>query len=149
LDLGAPPSSAEASPLDQARKRRLVGLSFSGGGIRSATFNVGVLQGLAGLGLLTIIDYLSTVSGGGYIGSWLVALVRRRGSLKSVERELGTQRPAAASADGRPPAAEPDEIQHLRRYSNYLAPRQGFLSADTWVLWANYLRNLLLNQLVL
>jgi predicted acylesterase/phospholipase RssA len=48
----------------------LVGLAFSGGGIRSATFNLGVLQGFAKLGLLPMFDYLSTVSGGGYIGGW-------------------------------------------------------------------------------
>src|ERR1700739_3307267 len=47
----------------------IVGLSFSGGGIRSATFNLGVIQALAKNNLLTWIDYLSTVSGGGYIGS--------------------------------------------------------------------------------
>src|SRR5207245_1031495 len=34
-------------------------------------------------------------------------------------------------------------------HSNYLAPRVGFLSADTWVLWASYLRNFLLGQLIL
>ncbi len=51
----------------------LIGLAFSGGGIRSATFNLGILQGLAQLGLLRKFDYLSTVSGGGYIGSWLMA----------------------------------------------------------------------------
>src|SRR5437868_2014333 len=49
----------------------LCGLSISGGGIRSATFGLGVLQGLAAVGLLPRFDYLSTVSGGGYIGSWL------------------------------------------------------------------------------
>ena len=149
----APPDQkhAEDRPaIDQARERRLVGLSFSGGGIRSATFNLGVLQGLAGLGLLKIVDYLSTVSGGGYIGGWLAAFVRRRGSLQSVERTLTTGRPATADPDsGRESSAEPNEVQHLRRYSNYLAPRQGFLSADSWVLWASYARNFLLNQLVL
>ena len=46
-----------------------VGLAFSGGGIRSATFNLGFLQGAAALGLLKQFDYLSTVSGGGYIGA--------------------------------------------------------------------------------
>ena len=51
----------------------LLGLAFSGGGIRSATFNLGVLQGLSKIGLLKQVDYLSTVSGGGYIGSWLAA----------------------------------------------------------------------------
>src|ERR1700675_4221723 len=48
---------------------QLMGLAFSGGGIRSATFNLGVLQALAELQLLGKIDYLSTVSGGGNIGS--------------------------------------------------------------------------------
>ncbi|MEO8628359.1 MAG: patatin-like phospholipase family protein, partial [Betaproteobacteria bacterium] len=55
----------------------LLGLAFSGGGIRSATFNLGVLQALAKIGLLKEIDYLSTVSGGGYIGSWLSAWIHR------------------------------------------------------------------------
>src|SRR6185369_10638716 len=44
----------------------LVGLCFSGGGIRSATFNLGILQGLQELDMLRKIDFVSTVSGGGY-----------------------------------------------------------------------------------
>src|SRR5205823_6631027 len=43
---------------------------------------------------------------------------------------------------------EPEEIRHLRAYSNYLAPKRGLLSADTWVLIGTYLRNLFLNWLV-
>ena len=54
-----------------------IGLAFSGGGIRSATFNLGILQALAKQNLLPQFDYLSTVSGGGYIGSWFSALVYR------------------------------------------------------------------------
>jgi hypothetical protein len=46
----------------------LVGLALSGGGIRSASIGLGVLQSLHRLGLLKFVDYLSTVSGGGYIG---------------------------------------------------------------------------------
>ncbi len=57
---------------------RLIGLAFSGGGIRSATFNLGVLQGLAKHNLLPVFDYLSTVSGGGYIGSWFYSWIKRR-----------------------------------------------------------------------
>jgi Patatin-like phospholipase len=68
---------------DNARKSairmRTVGLALSGGGIRSATFNLGFLQGAAALGLLKQFDYLSTVSGGGYIGAWFAAWVRREG----------------------------------------------------------------------
>src|SRR6476661_10426340 len=52
-------------------------LCISGGGIRSATFALGALQGLAELGILENFDYLSTVSGGGYIGSWLTAWKER------------------------------------------------------------------------
>ncbi len=50
----------------------LIGLAFSGGGIRSATFNLGVIQGLANSKLLHKFDYISSVSGGGYISSWLL-----------------------------------------------------------------------------
>lgn len=49
----------------------LVRLSLSGGGIRSATFCLGVIQGLSQHGILKAVDYLSTVSGGGFIGSCL------------------------------------------------------------------------------
>ena len=48
-------------------------LCLSGGGIRSASFALGVLQALASYGLLRHFHYLSTVSGGGYVGSWLSA----------------------------------------------------------------------------
>lgn len=59
------------------------GLALSGGGIRSATFCLGVLQALAKRGspgprpeqpLLAQFDYVSTVSGGGYIGSFFTSL---------------------------------------------------------------------------
>lgn len=56
---------------DGAALDRLTGLALSGGGIRSASFALGVMQALAYRGWLKKIDYLSTVSGGGYIGSSL------------------------------------------------------------------------------
>src|SRR5262249_37487874 len=65
-------------------------LCFSGGGIRSATFGLGILQGLARCGLLEKFHYLSTVSGGGYIGSWLSAWINREG-LTSVTAQLAQQ----------------------------------------------------------
>src|SRR5262245_32584939 len=55
----------------------IVGLALSGGGIRSATFSLGVLQGLHRLGLLWRFDYVSTVSGGGYAGGWWSAWLSR------------------------------------------------------------------------
>lgn len=54
-----------------------MGLALSGGGIRSATLALGVLQALAGKQLLKRIDLLSTVSGGGYAGSFLGRLFTR------------------------------------------------------------------------
>ncbi|KLU04613.1 hypothetical protein RISK_003235 [Rhodopirellula islandica] len=58
-------------------ERNLMGLALSGGGIRSASFALGVLQALSDIGVFRHIDYLSTVSGGGYIGCGLsVAMAR-------------------------------------------------------------------------
>ena len=107
----------------------LVGIALSGGGIRSATFNLGVLQRLQELDLLRHVDYLSTVSGGGYIGAWMVGNVRRTrywlSHMTSWDRS----------------------IEHLRRYSSYLAPHSGVLSADTWTMWGTWIRNAFLIQL--
>jgi len=47
---------------------RPIGLAFSGGGIRAAAFNLGIVQGLAKLGVLPWVDYASSVSGGGFDG---------------------------------------------------------------------------------
>ena len=55
-----------------------LGVAFSGGGLRSATFNLGVLQALEKGKLLQHVDYLSAVSGGAYIASWYVANVLPR-----------------------------------------------------------------------
>ncbi len=55
---------------------RLAGLAFSGGGIRSATINLGFAQALHRAGLFAHFDYLSTVSGGGYIGAAISARMR-------------------------------------------------------------------------
>ncbi len=117
-------------------------LCISGGGIRSATFGLGILQGLARSGLLDKFHYLSTVSGGGYIGSWLSAWIHRAG-LTSVVAQL------AHPSEHARPNPEPIEIQNLRSYSNYLSPRLGILSADSWTLVGTYLRNLLLNWCVI
>lgn len=71
------PGEYNAQVYAKAYDSRLAGLAFSGGGIRSATFNLGVIQALARRRLLSEFDYLSTVSGGGYIGAWLSAFLRR------------------------------------------------------------------------
>ena len=235
---------------DVAPKQTLVGLALSGSGIRSATFCLGLLQGLHGLKLLRIFDYLSTVSGGGFAGGWWSAWLTRdlfdarhiadplrlaptlvndrlisRAVLSEVNlrdmlvRELNTlaerrnlweRAPFAGLSEaeelqaqaGRlsrselrhrnvrllrlrypkelpepfPPllfpdreaiepkrspdylndampegalAAGADPIHHLRLFSNYLTPRKGLLSADTWRAVATVSRNLVLTWFVL
>lgn len=118
-------------------------LCLSGGGIRSATFALGVMQGLERCGQLDQFSYLSTVSGGGYIGSWLsrwragergeTEWVRPTGELSAVMRE--------APDRTRPPD---HPIRRLRGFSNYLSPNWGF-SVDTFVVVTIFLRNLLFN----
>jgi hypothetical protein len=123
-----------------------VGLALSGGGIRSATFGLGFIQGLSKLRLLTAFDYLSTVSGGGYIGCWLSAWIHRHpNGVAGVMEELAGPH---GSSDGAT-SPDPEPVRHLRRFSNYLSPRVGVLSADTWALVAIFLRNLLINWLTL
>jgi hypothetical protein len=204
---------------EQALEHDLCGLAISGGGIRSATFALGVLQGLASKKLLTRFDYLSTVSGGGYIGSWLSAWISRLNEEKQSsvaaekednqdsseivamelrfpagdengaevdivflenDRHLATNRNGSKSC---PPGGQggslfdiqrniipsfltegktqdtcdPDRhslvedrvVTHLRSYSNYMAPTLGLFSPDGYGLIAIYLRNVLLNQLIL
>lgn len=244
------------------REQNLSALCFSGGGIRSATFGLGIVQALAKYELLDKFDYLSTVSGGGYMGSWLSAWIRReqvnkfetesfiyekksddikviqeklltyekdskdiQGKLiifekrlidiqenvsqentnnngeeieklkgeieklkgetadledkiekskgeianlnqaleeydiglfetyqklqdegiKEVQKELNNQSIPVSDSDSSYPNPEPTQLQFLREYSNYLNPRVGLLSADTWTFLAIYIRNLFLN----
>ena len=132
--------------------RHSTALCLSGGGIRSASFALGVIEALAvhprpapeqqatseDKSLPCQFDYLSTVSGGGYIGSWLSAWIARAG-FAEVWKTLVGRRPY--------PDEEPAETAWLRSYSNYLTPRTGLLSADTWTAMSLYVRNLILNWL--
>jgi hypothetical protein len=130
-----PPAEAEAMSL--------FGLALSGGGIRSATFNLGILQGMADLDLLRRLDYLSGVSGGSHIAGWLTAWTKRtQDGIRKVQRWLSPTRSPV------PDTLETQPIHFLRRFSNYLAPRRGFLSSDTWAMVSAWARNTMLNQLV-
>ncbi len=124
------------------QKKPFSALCVSGGGIRSATFALGAIQSMADHGFLTEFDYLSTVSGGGYIGSWLTAWTKRAGGLKNIAPKLSRNAP-------KPGPGELDPIQHLRDYNNYLTPQLGLFSADTWTVVATVIRNMTLNWLVL
>ena len=191
-------NSAEVQPRDPfyraLNRLNRAALCCSGGGIRSATFCLGVIQALANYDVdqgvsrtkpfvaehqgppetkdhplavdashpagsepatpkpadveridpkasaLGRFHYLSTVSGGGYIGSWLSSW-RHRSDFGSVIRDL-TGRPNG-------PDIEPPALSWLRAYSNYLTPEIGVTSADSWAAVAITVRNLILNWLVI
>lgn len=103
-DLPPDPSRTRPPPYP----RDLTGLALSGGGIRSAAFCLGGLQALEVHGAIDGLDYLSTVSGGGYIGASMTVGM-------STARTFPFQRPG----DPRDTAS----VGHIRNYSNYLMPR--------------------------
>jgi hypothetical protein len=173
----------------QFHRYELSALCVSGGGIRSATFGLGVVQAMSDRDLLDDFDYISTVSGGGYLGSWLSAWIFRERMRKGLldanpnvphevmkekldgvnlaEEAIGstglndfdvdavaanagvaavqTRLGGVATNTATDPNPEPTQLQHLREYSNYMSPRVGLLSADTWALIGIYVRNLFLN----
>ncbi len=148
----------------------LIGLAFSGGGIRSATFNLGVLQALAETKSLQCFDYLSTVSGGGYIGSWFSTLLQRKAAanhpdpspqdiasalvelqneLTPEEQDKHSRLNIQASSPRKDGPSGQKALLWLRRYSAYLTPRYGLFRLDTLAALAGLFRNLLLNQAIL
>jgi hypothetical protein len=153
-------------------------LCLSGGGIRSAAFALGILQRFAGQSIaskhktdqsesaLRQFEYLSTVSGGGYIGSWLSAwLCQERkkyppaagqtGSTaisdpNDVVEALNQRLTDVVDREGRIlDHAEVETISNLRRDSHYLAPSFSALSPDLWSDIAGVIRNLSLNWILL
>ncbi len=86
----------------------LFGIALSGGGIRSATINLGFLKVLNALGILKKADYLSSVSGGGYTASYIQAKLKKEGSYEKLFEEK--------------------DLHHLRSYGNYLVPGQSIWS---------------------
>ncbi len=112
-----------ARKLDQTR----FGIALSGGGIRSATINLGFLKTLQRFDLLRQADYLSTVSGGGYTGAYVQAATRSKGSYEAV--------------------FAPQRIAHMRTHGDYLIPGQKPL-VKLWnalVLFVAYLTSWLMN----
>ena len=86
-----------------------VGLALSGGGIRSAALSIGALQALDYHDVINSIDYLSSVSGGGYAGASLTAGMSVTGGMF----------PFTSGDDIRDNLS----IGQIRNYSNYLMPR--------------------------
>jgi hypothetical protein len=155
LELGASDLSATLRILNGDNRWALC---LSGGGIRSATFALGIIQCFAEHRVLSKtaqeaddkspilqqFDYLSTVSGGGYIGSWLSTW------LFQARQSAGTGKASdvIAELNQRIGHNEAETITNLRRNSHYLAPRFSALSGDVWSDIAAVVRNLALNWLL-
>ena len=121
----------------------LSALCLSGRDARSSAFGLGFLQELARRGLLPQFDYLSTVAGGSCVGGWLAAWTHRHlDGLAGVCRGL-TERPQSGFA------AEADSVSHLRERRNQLGVESKSPSTDPLTNALIYLRNLLLNWLML
>jgi len=92
-----------------------VGLAISGGGIRSATFALGVVQHLARKGMLQQVDLLSTVSGGGYLGAFMTSFLNDGADKVDLKPALGSL-PFGAEGE-----RESQGVRHLRNHSKYLS----------------------------
>lgn len=115
-------------------------LALSGGGIRSATFCLGVLQALArprgaaaglppsvraapdGLtGLLAHFDYVSSVSGGGFVAGFMQSLFIRKGQAapraRAAYAHLADEPPGRVRGD-----RKTTPLAWLRENGRYLAP---------------------------
>ncbi len=106
----------------EASGRPRWGLAISGGGIRSASFGLGVIQGLVAGGVLERIRYLSTVSGGGYIGSSLTWFLH---SGLPDGRPAGTRAESFPFSVGGLTGPRRPIVDFLRNGSNYLLPGKG------------------------
>ena len=128
-------SLAEQAYWQAARERPQAALCLSGGGIRSAAYCLGVVQALAENGALKQFHYLSTVSGGGFIGGWLTRLIHDCKCIEELSGQITRQ-------------ARQGALERLRSFTNYLTPEVGPFSADTWTSVLLYLRNLIVNWLM-
>ena len=111
---------AAAAPLTN-----LAGLACSGGGIRSATLCLGVAQSLAKHGILPRLDYVSTVSGGGYFGAFLSSYLNDK-----YHEKVGLEPGKLPFAEAGQP--EPAPLRQLRNQSKYLL-KGGFLGQSRMV----------------
>lgn len=138
--------------LPEPTEDNLTGMCISGGGVRSATLGLGMLQALMAKGKLKMIDYLSTVSGGGFIGSCFTSLLsneypwdtpqdgplsenkRFDGGIFSVDKEKSPFLSNPGDYEYQPlektRLTPKHQLSHLRRHGEYLTPRKGLFSWD-------------------
>lgn len=125
---------------------RAVGLALSGGGIRSATFSLGVLDALARRDLLPQFDYVSAVSGGGYAAGFLTNLLDRTSASDAAMAGDGRR----LRAELKKPFARGDReslaIGHVRQNCRYLAAGP---ARERWILALVQVSGLVTNLIAL
>jgi hypothetical protein len=106
---GPPPAPLPAgtAPPAPAEGEEVVGICCSGGGIRSAAYNLGALQAMQEAGAFRRARYMTAVSGGSYIAASHAVVAGYSGNLLP---------DVPVYAQGSP------EEQYLRNHSSYLAP---------------------------
>ncbi len=104
---------ADGSDAGATEIHNAIGLAISGGGIRSATFALGVTNVLARHGILKDVDVMSTVSGGGYLGSFITSVMNDN----DAQVGLGPDKLPFATKGH----IESQAIRHLRNHSKYLS----------------------------
>ncbi|MGO9605778.1 MAG: hypothetical protein ACLQAT_20730 [Candidatus Binataceae bacterium] len=137
-----------------------VGFGLSGGGIRSATFCLGVFQALAQSDLLRRIDYISSVSGGGFFASFYGRMFARKdingsdvingfndiNTILSPNQNAPLSFPPDRKPDGKQaPSWKSGVFRWLRENGRYLAPNG---SGDLLIGITVFLRNWMTVQLV-
>ncbi len=126
------------------------GIAISGGGVRSATLGLGMIQAFIEKGVFKHFDYLSTVSGGGYIGACLTSLMSEEPPYEDAEGEKEIDNAKFSATEiGLDPDTSPfvnmnandgyqaadktrmgvrHQIHHLRTHGEYLTPDKGIFS---------------------
>lgn len=116
--------SNEPRPIDDKKAKpttehNLVGIGFSGGGIRSATINLGIAQAFHKRGVFDHIDYMSTVSGGGYLGSSISTLMRYKTKpFSEIDGIVSVEETSERERLVRVKGPNPEDVREYR-YSNY------------------------------
>ncbi len=134
-------------PIEEPRPER-AGICCSGGGIRSASFNLGALQAIQTAGLLQKVKYLAAVSGGSYIAAAFAMVAKTRD--EGVRDPRGDDSDPTLVTPAYPPfhPGSPEE-QYLRNRASYMAPTGSGKVLLVWRVLLGLLVNLALIAAVL
>lgn len=113
---------AEKKYLCENDNEPLYGIAFSGGGIRSASFGLGVMQALVKGRKLEKLHYMSTVSGGGYLGTALTWALHQEGEAAGTAPENFPLGDRKAQSDKTENPSRNKRLDYIRLHSNYLTP---------------------------